>query len=93
MYKHTGPARVFNLEEDVVQAIYDGNINAGDVIVIRYEGLKGGSGMREMLSATGTLVGFVFGENTAIVTDGRFSGATRGPCVGTLHRKPRSADQ
>jgi dihydroxy-acid dehydratase len=89
MQMHTGPARVFNTEEDVVQAIYSGEINHGDVIVIRYEGPKGGPGMREMLSATGTLVGFGYGETTAIVTDGRFSGATKGPCIG--HVSPEAA--
>lgn len=89
MHQHTGPARIFNIEEDVVQAIYDGKISHGDVIVIRYEGPKGGPGMREMLTATGTLVGFGYGETTAIVTDGRFSGATKGPCIG--HVSPEAA--
>ncbi|MDR2573722.1 MAG: dihydroxy-acid dehydratase [Desulfovibrio sp.] len=82
MFVHRGPARCFNREEDVIDAIYDKKINHGDVIIIRYEGPKGGPGMREMLNATGTLMGNGFGSTTAIVTDGRFSGATRGPCIG-----------
>jgi dihydroxy-acid dehydratase len=90
MRQHTGPARVFDIEEDAVQAICNGKINPGDVLVIRYEGPKGGPGMREMLTATGSLVGFGYSENTAIVTDGRFSGATRGPCIG--HVAPEAAE-
>lgn len=89
MQKCTGPARVFNIMEDVVEAIYAGKINHGDVIVICYEGPKGGPGMREMLSATGSLIAFGLGETTALVTDGRFSGATRGPCIG--HVSPEAA--
>ncbi len=82
MMVHTGPARPFNGEEEAVAAIRAGKITPGDVIVIRYEGPKGGPGMREMLSATTTLVGAGLGTTTALVTDGRFSGSTRGPCVG-----------
>ena len=82
MQVHTGPARPFDCEEDAVAAIRAGHIRAGDVIVIRYEGPKGGPGMREMLTATTTLVGSGLGATTALITDGRFSGSTRGPCVG-----------
>ena len=82
MMVHTGPARPFNSEEEAVAAIRAGQIQPGDVIVIRYEGPKGGPGMREMLSATTTLMGAGLGSTTALVTDGRFSGSTRGPCVG-----------
>lgn len=89
MHVHTGPARVFDCQEEVVAAIYNGKINHSDVIVIRYEGPKGGPGMREMLSATSALVGFGLGDSTALVTDGRFSGATRGPCIG--HVAPEAA--
>lgn len=89
MHVHTGPARVFDCQEKVIEAIYTGKITKGDVIVIRYEGPKGGPGMREMLSATSALVGFGLGDSTALVTDGRFSGATRGPCIG--HVAPEAA--
>lgn len=82
MLTHTGPARPFDCEEDAIAAIRSGNIQPGDVIVIRYEGPKGGPGMREMLSATTALVGAGLGTTTALVTDGRFSGSTRGPCIG-----------
>ncbi|MCS7232814.1 MAG: dihydroxy-acid dehydratase [Synergistetes bacterium] len=89
MRVHTGPARVFESCEDAVQAILGGKIKRGDVIVIRYEGPRGGPGMREMLSATAALVGMGLGDSTALVTDGRFSGSTRGPCVG--HVSPEAA--
>lgn len=89
MLKHKGPARVFNSEEDAYNAIYAGKIEKGDVIVIRYEGPKGGPGMREMLGATAALMGMGLGNTTAIVTDGRFSGATRGPCIG--HVSPEAS--
>ena len=82
MLTHTGPARPFDCEEDAVAAIVNGKIHPGDVIVIRYEGPKGGPGMREMLSATAALIGRGLGNTTALVTDGRFSGSTRGPCLG-----------
>ncbi len=84
MYFHTGPARPFDCEEDAVAAIRAGKIHPGDVVVIRYEGPKGGPGMREMLTATTTLVGSGLGTTTALITDGRFSGSTRGPCVGHI---------
>lgn len=90
MWKHTGPARVFDLEEDAQKAIYAGEIKKGDVVVIRYEGPKGGPGMREMLIATSALVGRGLDKDVAIVTDGRFSGATRGPAIG--HISPEAAE-
>lgn len=89
MQEHTGPARVFDSEEAAEEAIYDGTVQPGDVVVIRYEGPKGGPGMREMLGATAALMGMGLGTSTVIVTDGRFSGATRGPCIG--HVAPEAA--
>lgn len=82
MLRHTGPARPFDSEEEAVSAIRAGKIREGDVVVIRYEGPKGGPGMREMLSATTALIGSGLGTTTALITDGRFSGSTRGPCIG-----------
>lgn len=90
MMVHTGPARPFECEEDAVAAIRAGEIKAGDVIVIRWEGPRGGPGMREMLTATTALMGAGLGATTALVTDGRFSGSTRGPCVG--HVSPEAAE-
>ena len=87
--QHQGPARVFDREEDVFEAIQAQNIHAGDVVVIRYEGPKGGPGMREMLAVTAAIVGQGLGESVALVTDGRFSGATRGLMVG--HVAPEAA--
>lgn len=84
MRKHTGPARCFDSEEEATNAILEEKINHGDVIVIRFEGPKGGPGMREMLTATSTLMGMGLGESVALVTDGRFSGSTHGPCVGHI---------
>jgi len=89
MLVHSGPARVFDGEEEAEEAIYAGAIKPGDVVVIRYEGPKGGPGMREMLGATAALMGLGLGQSTALVTDGRFSGATRGPCLG--HVAPEAA--
>jgi len=86
---HSGPARVFNCEEDAMQAVTSGKIRAGDVLVIRYEGPRGGPGMREMLGVTGAIVGAGLSESVALVTDGRFSGATRGFMVG--HVAPEAA--
>jgi len=82
MLVHKGPARVYNSEEEATQAIYDGKINAGDVIVIRFEGPKGGPGMREMLTPTSAVAGMGLDTSVALITDGRFSGATRGSSVG-----------
>jgi dihydroxy-acid dehydratase len=87
--KHSGPARVFEREEDAMHAVTEGRIAAGDVIVIRYEGPKGGPGMREMLGVTGAVVGAGLSETVALVTDGRFSGATRGLMAG--HVAPEAA--
>ena len=86
----TGPARVFECEEDAFAAVEARSINEGEVIVIRYEGPKGGPGMREMLSTTAALYGQGMGEKVALITDGRFSGATRGFCIG--HVGPEAAD-
>ena len=90
MLVHRGPARVFDGEDAAVEAIRSGAIHAGDVIVIRYEGPKGGPGMREMLNPTTALIGYGLGHSTALVTDGRFSGASHGPCVG--HVAPEAAE-
>jgi dihydroxy-acid dehydratase len=79
---HRGPARVFDREEDAFAAVREGRIRAGDVVVIRFEGPRGGPGMREMLGVTAALVGQGLGESVALVTDGRFSGATRGLMLG-----------
>jgi dihydroxy-acid dehydratase len=90
MLKHSGPARVFNCEEDTVKSILDGQIKDGDVIVIRYEGPKGGPGMREMLSPTSALAGMGLDAKAALITDGRFSGATKGAAIG--HISPEAAN-
>jgi dihydroxy-acid dehydratase len=87
---HRGPARVFDREEDAMSAVTQGEIKAGDVVVIRYEGPRGGPGMREMLEVTGAIVGAGLGESVALLTDGRFSGATRGLMVG--HVSPEAAN-
>ena len=89
MLMHTGPARVFDCEEDALEAIYGGRINPGDVVVIRYEGPKGGPGMREMLNPTSAIMGSGLGGCVALITDGRFSGATRGAAIG--HVSPEAA--
>jgi dihydroxy-acid dehydratase len=88
--KITGPARVYDREEDAMAAILAGKVVAGDVVVIRYEGPKGGPGMREMLSPTAAIAGMGLSESVALITDGRFSGGTRGPCIG--HISPEAAD-
>ena len=89
MLVHEGPARVFESEEDAQAAINAGKIVPGDVVVIRYEGPKGGPGMREMLNPTSAIMGMGLGNSVALITDGRFSGATRGACVG--HVSPEAA--
>lgn len=89
MMVHSGPARVFDSEEDATAAIGSGKINPGDVVVIRYEGPKGGPGMREMLTPTSMIAGMGLGESVALITDGRFSGATRGASIG--HVSPEAA--
>lgn len=90
MMVHTGPARVFDSEEDAVRVILTGGIKKGDVIVIRYEGPKGGPGMREMLSPTSALSGMGLDEDVALITDGRFSGASKGAAIG--HISPEAAE-
>ena len=89
MMVHEGPARVFDSEEEAIASIYAGKIVAGDVVVIRYEGPKGGPGMREMLNPTSAICGMGLGESVALITDGRFSGATRGAAIG--HVSPEAA--
>ena len=89
MLSHTGPARVFDSEEDAIEAIYTGKIVDGDVVVIRYEGPKGGPGMREMLNPTSALAGMKLDKTVALITDGRFSGASRGASIG--HVCPEAA--
>ena len=90
MQVHEGPARVFNCEEDAIEAIRGGKIVAGDVVVIRYEGPKGGPGMREMLNPTSAIAGMGLGSSVALITDGRFSGASRGASIG--HVSPEAAE-
>lgn len=90
MLKHEGPARVFDCEEDAIAAIKGGKIVAGDVVVIRYEGPKGGPGMREMLNPTSAIAGMGLGSTVALITDGRFSGASRGASIG--HVSPEAAE-
>ena len=89
MLKHKGPARVYDCEEEAIKAIYDKKINKGDVVVIRYEGPKGGPGMREMLNPTSAIAGMGLDKEVALITDGRFSGATRGASIG--HISPEAA--
>ena len=89
MMHHSGKARVFDCEEDALGAIYGGKINPGEVVVIRYEGPKGGPGMREMLNPTSAIMGSGLGNCVALITDGRFSGATRGAAIG--HVSPEAA--
>ena len=89
MLKHTGPARCFDSEEEACEAIFGGKINPGDVVVIRYEGPAGGPGMREMLTPTSAICGMGLSTSVALITDGRFSGASKGPCIG--HVSPEAA--
>jgi dihydroxy-acid dehydratase len=89
MMSHTGPARIFDSEEDATKGILDDKIKAGDVVVIRYEGPRGGPGMREMLTPTSILAGMGLDKSVALITDGRFSGATRGASIG--HVAPEAA--
>ena len=90
MLRHTGPARVFDSEEPAMQAILEGRIEKGDVVVIRYEGPKGGPGMREMLSPTSAIVGIGRDRDVALLTDGRFSGGSKGAAIG--HISPEAAE-
>ena len=89
MWRHSGPARVFDSEEAACAAIFGGTINPGDVVVIRYEGPSGGPGMREMLTPTSAICGMGLASSVALITDGRFSGASKGPCIG--HVSPEAA--
>jgi dihydroxy-acid dehydratase len=82
MRSHKGPAKVFNCEEDVKEALFSGNVTEGDVLIIRYEGPKGSPGMRELSIPAAILIGMGLGNSVAMITDGRYSGATRGPCIG-----------
>lgn len=90
MQRHKGPARIFNCEEEAVKSILGGKIRRGDVVVIRFEGPKGGPGMREMLAPTAAIAGMGLVEHVALITDGRFSGGTRGAAVG--HVSPEAAE-
>ncbi len=90
MLKHTGPAKVFDSEDEAIKAIYEGKVKSGDVVIIRYEGPKGGPGMREMLSPTSAIAGMGLDKEVALITDGRFSGATRGAAIG--HVSPEAAE-
>ena len=90
MLRHRGPARVFDSEEKAIKVILDGKIKEGEVIVIRYEGPKGGPGMREMLAPTSAIVGVGRDRDVALLTDGRFSGASRGAAIG--HISPEAAE-
>jgi len=90
MLRHRGPARVFDIEEEAVQAVMGGAVQSGDVVVVRYEGPKGGPGMREMLTATAAIVAKRLDAEVALVTDGRFSGATKGAAVG--HVSPEAME-
>jgi len=90
MMRFTGKARCFDSEEEAMAVLMDGKISSGDVVVIRYEGPKGGPGMREMLAPTAAIMGLGLGDSVALITDGRFSGGTRGPCIG--HISPEAAE-
>ena len=89
MFSHTGPARIYNSQDEAMRGIFNHDVKAGDVVVIRYEGPKGGPGMQEMLSPTSAIMGMGLGEKVALITDGRFSGGTRGACIG--HISPEAA--
>ena len=89
MLQHRGPAVIFNSQEEANRGILAGRVKAGDVVVIRYEGPRGGPGMQEMLSPTANIMGMGLGDKVALITDGRFSGGTRGACVG--HVSPEAA--
>jgi len=89
MRRHVGPARIYESQDEAMQGILDGQVQAGDVVVIRYEGPRGGPGMQEMLSPTSAIMGMGLGEQVALITDGRFSGGTRGACIG--HVSPEAA--
>jgi len=89
MRKHSGPARIYESQDDAMRGILNHEVQPGDVVVIRYEGPRGGPGMQEMLSPTSAIMGMGLGEQVALITDGRFSGGTRGACIG--HISPEAA--
>ncbi|GAC1566165.1 MAG: hypothetical protein NVS3B14_06700 [Ktedonobacteraceae bacterium] len=89
MMRHTGPARIYDSQEAACAGILNGQVKEGDVVVIRYEGPRGGPGMQEMLAPTANLMGMGLGEKVALITDGRFSGGTRGACI--CHVSPEAA--
>jgi dihydroxy-acid dehydratase len=89
MMKHYGPARIYNSQEEAAAGILNRQVSEGDVVVIRYEGPRGGPGMQEMLAPTANIMGMGLGEKVALITDGRFSGGTRGACIG--HVSPEAA--
>ncbi len=89
MRHHSGPARIYESQEEALRGIYNKETQAGDVVVIRYEGPAGGPGMQEMLSPTSAIMGMGLGDKVALITDGRFSGGTRGACIG--HISPEAA--
>jgi len=89
MHQHVGPARIYESQDDAMRGILNQEVQEGDVVVIRYEGPKGGPGMQEMLSPTSAIMGMGLGEKVALITDGRFSGGTRGACIG--HISPEAA--
>jgi dihydroxy-acid dehydratase len=89
MRRHSGPARIFESQDEALEGIYEGQVQADDVVVIRYEGPAGGPGMQEMLSPTSAIMGMGLGDSVALITDGRFSGGTRGACIG--HVSPEAA--
>ncbi len=91
MMKHTGPAKIYDCQDDAIKGIMGDDVKAGDVVVIRYEGPKGGPGMPEMLSPTSAIMGRGLGESVALITDGRFSGGSRGACIG--HISPEAAER
>ena len=93
MYIHSGPAKVYDCEEEAMKSILAGDVKPGDVVVIRYEGPKGGPGMREMLAATSAIGGMDLLGSVALITDGRFSGGTRGPCIGHVSPEASEKDQ
>jgi dihydroxy-acid dehydratase len=89
MMQHCGPARIYNSQEEACAGILNGQVQAGDVVVIRFEGPRGGPGMQEMLAPTANIMGMGLGDRVALITDGRFSGGTRGACIG--HVSPEAA--
>jgi dihydroxy-acid dehydratase len=91
MMTHTGPAKVYDCQDDAIKGIMEDDVKAGDIVVIRYEGPKGGPGMPEMLSPTSAIMGRGLGDSVALITDGRFSGGSRGACIG--HISPEAAEK